>query len=191
MKPKELLSQIIEDKYKETLKSNKSGMFEKINNLKPNAIGQVGEKFVKTFLTDCLGLEISQKHDEIIHKPFDISVKNGANTIDIEIKTAQQDKNEKFQFNNIKPNHNCKYIVCMGITANKAFFNIIDGKINKNNKNKKIYLNVNNKRKLLTAMNPKDPVSFKLTLKLEDLEPIENFESKLRESFGNALQTPH
>ena len=184
MKPKELLSQIIEDKYKETLKSNKSGMFEKINNLKPNAIGQVGEKFVKTFLTDCLGLEISQKHDEIIHKPFDISVKNGANTIDIEIKTAQQDKNEKFQFNNIKPNHNCKYIVCMGITANKAFFNIIDGKINKNNKNKKIYLNVNNKRKLLTAMNPKDPVSFKLTLQLKDLEPIENFENKLREIFG-------
>ncbi len=187
----DLLKKLIEEKYNELAKFKENGIFEKINDFEGNAVGQIGEKFVKTFLTDCLGLEISQKHDEIIHKPFDISVKNGANTIDIEIKTAQQDKNEKFQFNNIKPNHNCKYIVCMGITANKAFFNIIDGKINKNNKNKKIYLNVNNKRKLLTAMNPKDLVSFKLTLQLEDLEPIENFESKLRESFGNALQTPH
>ncbi len=60
-----------------------------------------------------------------------------------------------------------------------------------NHKTRKFYLNVGNEQKQIVAMNPQNQANFKLTLKLEDLEPIENFESKLRESFGNALQTPY
>lgn len=60
-----------------------------------------------------------------------------------------------------------------------------------NHKTRKFYLNVENEQKQIVAMNPQNQANFKLTLKLKDLEPIENFESKLRKSFGNALQTPH
>lgn len=60
-----------------------------------------------------------------------------------------------------------------------------------NHKTRKFYLNVENEQKQIVAMNPQNQANFKLTLSLKDLEPIENFESKLMESFGNALQTPH
>ena len=53
-----------------------------------------------------------------------------------------------------------------------------------NHKTRKFYLNVGNEQKQIVAMNPQNQANFKLTLKLEDLEPIENFESKLREIFG-------
>ena len=60
-----------------------------------------------------------------------------------------------------------------------------------NHKTRKFYLNVENEQKQIVAMNPQNQANFKLTLSLKDLEPIENFESKLREFFGNALQTLH
>ena len=53
-----------------------------------------------------------------------------------------------------------------------------------NHKTRKFYLNVGNEQKQIVAMNPQNQANFKLTLQLKDLEPIENFESKLREKFG-------
>lgn len=53
-----------------------------------------------------------------------------------------------------------------------------------NHKTRKFYLNVENEQKQIVAMNPQNQANFKLTLQLKDLEPIENFESKLREIFG-------
>ena len=53
-----------------------------------------------------------------------------------------------------------------------------------NHKTRKFYLNVENEQKQIVAMNPQNQANFKLTLSLKDLEPIENFESKLREIFG-------
>lgn len=53
-----------------------------------------------------------------------------------------------------------------------------------NHKTRKFYLNVGNEQKQIVAMNPQNQANFKLTLQLKDLEPIENFESKLREIFG-------
>ena len=50
-----------------------------------------------------------------------------------------------------------------------------------NHKTRKFYLNVENEQKQIVAMNPQNQANFKLTLQLKDLEPIENFENKLRE----------
>lgn len=46
----ELLLQTIEDKYNELLALKQGGIFEKINDFEGNAIGQIGEKFVKAVL---------------------------------------------------------------------------------------------------------------------------------------------
>lgn len=176
----EILKNLIEEKYNEIAHFKQSGIFEKINDFEANAVGQVGEKFVKMVFEN-LGIEM-QDFGEVIHDEFDICLKDGTK---IEIKTARKGlKNNTFQFNGINPNYNCKYIICIGLSAKAAFFKIVSGEKIYNHKTRKFYLNVGGKQKQIVAMNPHNLANFKLTLSLKDLEPIEDFERRLREIFG-------
>ena len=87
------------------------------------------------------------------------------------------------QFNGINPNYNCKYIICLGLTANAAYFKIVSGNKIYNHKERKFYLKVDNKEKQLVAMNPGNTANYKLTLQINNLEPIENIETQIKELF--------
>lgn len=114
-----------------------------------------------------------QEFGEVIHDEFDICLEDGTK---IEIKTARLGlKSNTFQFNGINPNYNCDFIICIGLSAQAAFFKIIGGEKIYNHKTRKFYLNVDNKQRQIVAMNPHNQANFKLTLNLKDLEKIEKF----------------
>lgn len=45
-----ILKEIIDNKYNELNKYKEQGIFDKINELEGNAIGQIGKRFIKKFL---------------------------------------------------------------------------------------------------------------------------------------------
>ena len=135
---------------KNCLPLKKTGIFEKITNFEGNAIGQIGEQFIKTVLKE-LGFQ-PQETAAVVHDEFDILLNDGTK---IEVKTARMGlKNEIFQFNGINPHYNYDYIFCIGLSTDVAYFKIINGKIIYDHKKRKFYLNVDDKPKQLVAMNP-------------------------------------
>lgn len=119
-----MLKTLIDEKHAELARFKERGIFEKINDFEANAIGQIGEKFVRAVFVD-LGFKM-QDFGEVIHNEFDICLNDGTK---IEVKTARKGlKNDTFQFNGINPNYNCKFIICIGLSAKAAFFKIISGK---------------------------------------------------------------
>lgn len=175
-----ILAEIIEEKFNELQQYKRAGIFEKIENFEGNAIGQIGEKFVKEIFKNC---DIEMKNfGEIVHDEFDICLIDDTK---IEIKTARKGlKNSTFQFNGINPNYNAKYIVCIGLCIDKAYFKILSGDKIYNHTTRKFYVKVGETHKQLVAMNPGNQANFKLTLNLKDLEPIENFAEKISEIFS-------
>ena len=174
----DILKNIIEDKYNE-LRSSKDneGIFSKIDYFEGNAIGQIGEEFVKTiFKEENIKIDNKQK---VIHDEYDIL----SNGIKIEIKTARKGlKNNSFQFNGINPAYNNDYIIIIGLTHQNAYYLIIKDKISYNHKKRRYFLKVNEKERQLVAMNPGNSVNYKLTLQLSDLKPIDNFVKELKEN---------
>lgn len=176
-----ILKEIIDNKYNELNKYKEQGIFDKINELEGNAIGQIGKRFIKKIFTK---LNIKMKDfGDVIHDESDIFLDDDEET-KIEIKTARKGlKNNSLQFNGINPNYNCKYIICLGLTANADYFKIISGNKIYNHKERKFYLKVDNKEKQLVAMNPGNTANYKLTLQINNLEPIENIETQIKELF--------
>lgn len=175
----QILLEIIETKFNELQTYKKSGIFDKILEFEGNAIGQIGEKFVKEIFKNC---DIAMKDfGEVVHNEFDIYLTDDTK---IEVKTARKGlKNNTFQFNGINPHYNAKFIICIGLCVDKAYFKIISGEKIYNHKERKFYLRVDDNLKQLVAMNPGNQANYKLTLLLKDLEPIENFEDKIKEIF--------
>lgn len=65
MELEKLLLKLIEQKYKEVQSKQQSGIFEKILHFEGNAIGQIGEKFIKEV---CIITFVDKKRDyEYIH----------------------------------------------------------------------------------------------------------------------------
>ena len=81
---KELLLKIIEEKHKELQAFKQSGIFDKIKDFEGNAIGQIGEKFIKELFKK-ISIPIDN-NKEIIHDEFDLL----SNDKKIEIKTARK-----------------------------------------------------------------------------------------------------
>ncbi len=145
-----------------------------------NAIGQIGESFVKRVFHEN-NIPIKDENKEIIHDEYDI-ISNGKK---IEIKTARKGmKNNTFQFNGINPIYNHNYIILIGLTTDKIYYKIISGKSYYDHKKKSQYLDVNGKLKKLVAMNPGNSVNYKLTLNLRDLIEINYFVDELKQIFG-------
>lgn len=172
-----LLLELIEQKYSEVQKKQKSGIFEKILHFEGNAIGQIGEKFVKEVFK-ALNLALDELPGDIIHDEFDL-LSNGKK---IEIKTARKSlNNNTFQFNGINPKYNYDYIILLGITTQSVHYYIVNKKqdYHYNHTLRKEYIKVNGKDKQLVMMNPGNQVNLKLTLNLKDLKPIVNFTNEL------------
>lgn len=170
-----LLANIIEDKYEELGRNQENGgIFYKIQSFEGNAIGQIGEKFVKqVFALEKFPLDDTRS---VVHDEYDI-LSNGRK---IEIKTARKGaKNNSFQFNGINPLYNHNYIILIGITTNSVHYNIISQPAIYDHQLRKHFLNVNGTRKQLVAMNPGNSVNYKLTLQLSQLKPITSFVEEL------------
>ena len=93
MNANEILAKIIETKYKELEKFKTAGIFEKINSFEGNAIGQIGEKFIKELCRE-FSIAFDDSKNEVIHDEYDIIINNKK----IEIKTARKGlKNNNLQ----------------------------------------------------------------------------------------------
>ncbi|CRF50915.1 putative [Helicobacter heilmannii] len=177
----EILLMLIERKYEEIKEKQQTGMFEKIFQFEGNAIGQIGEAFVKEVFK-ALGLPLDC-NKEVIHDEYDL-LSQGKK---IEIKTARKGlRNDTFQFNGINPKYNYDYIILLGISANDLLYYIIDKKQDHSYKHKerKDTIRIHGKEKQLVAMNPGNQANYKLTLSLKDLKPIMGFAEELTKIFG-------
>lgn len=180
MEINELMQRIINDKFEELkIFDGLDDIFGKIKLFEGNAIGQIGETFVKSVFANN-NIPMDDIGKEIIHDEYDIITNNQK----IEIKTARKGlKNDTFQFNGINPVYNHAYIILVGITTKNIYYKIIEGKSTYNHQTRKYYLTVDGKLKQLVAMNPGNSVNFKLTLPLKNLKPIDTFVEELKTLF--------
>lgn len=146
-----------------------------------NAIGQIGEKFVKSIF-DIYQISYTTDTKEIIHDEYDI-LSNGKK---IEVKTARKGlKNDSFQFNGINPNYNYSFIILIGITSSNVLYHIVPKPYYVHKDRKHIIdISINN-QKSLVAMNPGGNVNYKLTLNLKDLKPIDDIANELKSLLMN------
>lgn len=178
---KEILLEIIEEKHKELEVFKQEGIFSKIKDFEGNAIGQIGEKFMKALFI-ALNLPLDSENKDIIHDEFDL-LSNGKK---IEIKTARKGlKNNTFQFNGINPKYNYDYIILLGITYDDLYYYIIDKKqdYQYDHKSRKDFIKINDKYKQLVSMNPGNAVNLKLTLNLKELKNYQNLSDELMALF--------
>jgi hypothetical protein len=95
-----------------------SQIFSKIRDFEGNAIGQIGEEYVKLIISEITEIE----EDGIIHNEYDVLTKSG---IYFEVKTARKGRtNNTFQFNGINPRYNYDYLICLGICEDKVLYRI-------------------------------------------------------------------
>ncbi len=179
---KELLLEIIDEKHQELKQYEQTGIFHKIKDFEGNAIGQIGERFIKELFKKC-NLSIDNTDKKIIHDEFDLL----SNNKKIEIKTARKGfKNDTFQFNGINPKYNYDYIILLGITYEDIFYYIVDKKQNYkyDHKTRKEFIKIGEKFKQLVCMNPGNAVNLKLTLNLKELKNSENLIKDLKAYFS-------
>lgn len=178
---KELLLKIIEEKHKELQQYQQNGVFYKIKDFEGNAIGQIGEKFIKEIFI-LHGISLDDTGKDVIHDEFDI-LSNGKK---IEIKTARKGlKNNTFQFNGINPKYNYDFIVLLGLTYDNVYYYIIDKKQDYiyDHKLRKEFIKINGKSKQLVQMNPGNAVNLKLTLNLKELKSAQTLIDELKYLF--------
>ena len=177
-----IMENIINEKYQELNSvEEENHRFVKIKTFEGNAIGQIGESFVKKVFMS-YNIPMQDLGREVVHDEYDL-ISNGKK---IEIKTARKGfNNDSFQFNGINPIYNHDYIFLIGLTTNHLYYKIIDGHSIYDHATRKHYLMVNGNRKQLVSMNPGNSVNYKLTLRLNDLEDISNFVAELQRLFNN------
>ncbi|WP_120952936.1 restriction endonuclease [Helicobacter sp. L8] len=177
----DILEDLITQKHTEIKGKQERGKFDKILQFEGNAMGQVGEKFVKEVFR-VLRLPLENLDKEVIHDEFDL-LSGGKK---IEIKTARKGLNHNtFQFNGINPIYNYDYIILIGITPQSAHYYIVDKKqdYRYDHKSRKHLVRIHSKEKQLVAMNPGNQTNYKLTLTLEELKQFSRFKEALRAIF--------
>ncbi|GAA7069886.1 hypothetical protein AOHp86_14070 [Helicobacter pylori] len=171
---------IIEKKHEElNLGQDYNAIFSKIRDFEANAIGQIGEEFLKSVLNAIDGVI----NDGIIHDEYDIMTKSG---VSFEVKTAQKGRaNNTFQFNGINPRYNYDFLICLGVCEDKLLYRIFKkDEINYIHKERKYFMKQNEFKKQLVPMNPDNQVNYKLTLNIKELKEITNLIKELGRVLG-------
>ncbi|WP_338977178.1 MULTISPECIES: hypothetical protein [Fusobacterium] len=169
----DIFKKIVEDKYYQlNLDKPNEDKFSKIKFFEANAVGAIGEEFIKTVMSR-FG---SVKNDGTIHDEYDIQMDNN---IKLEVKTARKGNNDTFQFNGINPAYNYDYLICIGVCPNKILYRIfrknnIQYIHNKDDRGYRMIQKNFNKEinKKLVSMNPGNQVNLKLTLNVNDMYDI-------------------
>jgi len=166
MNLEQIFLEIIERKHRElNLEKNYSLKFSKIRDFEGNAIGQIGEEYIKLIVSSITEIEeTGNMHDE-----FDIITKS---KIYIEVKTARKGRtNDTFQFNGLNPEYNYNYLICLGICEDKLLYRLfLKSEMQKIDSIYYVIQDDFNGR--LAQMNPGNNVNYKLTIKLRDLYEI-------------------
>jgi hypothetical protein len=168
--------EIIERKHSElNLGKDYSQKFSKIKDFEGNAIGQIGEEYIKAIVSKIT--EINE--DGVIHNEYDILTKSGKF---IEVKTARKGRtNNTFQFNGINPRYNYDYLVCLAICEDKLLFRIfLKSDILYIHKERSHFIIQGNYKRKLVQMNPDNHVNLKLTISIDDLVSIEHLIEELK-----------
>lgn len=191
------MQDIIKDKYNELKPDKKDDrIFSKIHSFEANAIGQIGENFIKKILTKN---GITFKDNTKTHNEYDINVISDWNEqkkveVHVEIKTARLGVRDTFQFNGINPDYSYDILMLIGIDDDSIYFRyfkkedikfigfkkkVRGSKVAKT----KIYeIEVDKNKKIaLVAMNPFGDVNYKLTLGKERMFNIEYINNCLEE----------
>jgi hypothetical protein len=174
--------EIIERKHSElNLGKDYSKKFSKIKDFEGNAVGQIGEEFVKLIISKITSII----DDGIIHNEFDVKTNSG---ILFEVKTARKGRtNNTFQFNGINPAYNYDYLLCLGICEDQLLYRIfLKSEIKYiHNQNNNFFIIQNDFEKQLVKMNPNNLVNFKLTLNINELNDISNINKDLIKLISN------
>lgn len=160
--------EIIERKHNElNLGKDYNQKFSKIKDFEGNAIGQIGEEYIKLIISKITQIQ----EDGIIHNEYDIVTKSG---IYFEVKTARKGRtNSTFQFNGINPRYNYNFLICLGVCEDKLLYRIFTkSEIHYIHKDRKYYIVQDNYKKQLVQMNPDNQVNYKITIHLKDLYEI-------------------
>ncbi len=160
---KELMSEIINEKFDELSLNNPNtnDIFWKIKFFEGNAIGAIGEKFIKQIFIN-YQIDIDDDPTTILHDEYDIK----SNGKKIEIKTARLGANKTYQFNGINPRYNHDLIICIGISNNDINYHIFKkSDINYIHSNRQYTAKINDTKTLsLVEMNPGNSVNYKITI---------------------------
>lgn len=172
----EIFKEIIDKKHNElNLGRDNKQIFAKIIDFEANAIGQIGETFIKQITATLTNI----KEEGTIHNEYDIITEKG---VKIEIKTARKgSKNNSFQFNGINPKYNYNFIICLGICPDKLMYRIFLKKdIIYQHKERKNYIIQGDFKRQLVAMNPGNQVNYKLAVQLKDLLDVSNIVDEMK-----------
>ena len=168
--------EIIEKKHKElNLGQDYLYKFSKIRDFEGNAIGQIGETFLKIIISEIT--EVIE--DGIIHNEYDILTESG---IYFEVKTARKGRtNNTFQFNGINPNYNYHFLICLGVCEDKLLYRIFNkNDIQYKHKDRNHYIIQGDYDRQLVQMNPNNLVNLKLTININDLFDISNLINEIQ-----------
>lgn len=169
--------EIIEKKHEElNLGKDYSQIFSKVRDFEANAIGQIGEEYIKLITSQITEIE----DDGVIHNEYDVLTKSG---IYFEVKTARKGRtNNTFQFNGINPRYNYDYLICLGICEDKLLYRIfLKSEIQYIHKERNHYIIQGDYKRQLVQMNPDNLVNLKLTINITDLYDIASLIDRLKE----------
>ncbi|TAH30073.1 MAG: restriction endonuclease [Cytophagales bacterium] len=177
MNLEEKFLEIIEKKHEElNLGKDYSQIFSKVRDFEANAIGQIGEEYIKLITSQITEIE----DDGVIHNEYDVLTKSG---IYFEVKTARKGRtNNTFQFNGINPRYNYDYLICLGICEDKLLYRIfLKSEIQYIHKERNHYIIQGDYKRQLVQMNPDNLVNLKLTINITDLYDIASLIDRLKE----------
>ncbi len=169
--------EIIERKHAElNLGKDYTEKFSKIKDFEGNAIGQIGEEYIKYIISEITDII----DDGAIHNEYDVLTSSG---IYFEVKTARKGRtNNTFQFNGINPRYNYNYLICLGVCEDRLLYRIFEkSDIKYIHKDRKYFIIQGEYKRQLVQMNPDNHVNFKLTIILNDLSDISNLITELKE----------
>ncbi len=180
----DLMKNLIDEKYEKVFCDDVNGCFDKIVYFEANAIGQLGEEFIKGIFEDN-NMTIDNENG-VVHDEYDVLIKDTK----IEIKTARKGKNNTFQFNGINPRYNHDFIILLGLSVNEIYYRIVKKTdITYQHSDRSYNCKIGNKTFKLVCMNPGNDVSRKLTLNIKYLQKAdENLINELKQIYISAKE---
>lgn len=128
--------------------------------------GDIGEEFVARYVR-VNGIDVIKAPSR--NCEWDIEIFGNK----LEVKTASEDKGGAFQFNHIRLDRKYSFLLCLGVQPASLIFGLWSkGQV------------AEGEAGTLVRMAEGQSITFKLTKRLEDLEPIQNLNRTLKEKLG-------
>ena len=135
--------------------------------------GAIGEEFVRRYV-QANGIHVEKSEHRT--DPTDMDILG----VPFEVKTASLGANGTFQFNHIRLDKGYKYLLCLGVCPDAIVFNAWrKGDLAEGNAGR------------LVRMAEGQSITFKLTKRLSEMNPVEDLPTWVKSSLGTYTQTQH